>query len=152
MRSSLLVLVLTISAVVHSAAAQISVVPIRDLAFGPVIVGVPSYVPPSHPTRSGQFRFTAPPQSRVRVRLTLPNHLDGPAGATLPISFGNNDAVAIGTAPNSVPMSLNPKATSVFQMATSTTMNVWLGGRVTPAGNQRQGNYTGTITLTVTIQ
>jgi hypothetical protein len=28
---------------------------------------------------------------------------------------------------------------------------VFIGGTVSPAGNQRQGNYTGTITFTVTV-
>jgi hypothetical protein len=34
---------------------------------------------------------------------------------------------------------------------TSPTTNVWLGGTVTPAGNQPHGSYTGTITFTVTV-
>ena len=150
MRSSLPVLLLALSALAGPAAAQISVAPIRDLAFGPVIIGVPSYVPPSHPTRSGQFRFTAPVNSKVRLRFTLPSRLDGPAGATLPISFGNNDAIAQGTAPNSVPDTFNPKGASVQMIVPSPIVNVWIGGTVTPAGNQPQGNYTGTIIFTVT--
>jgi hypothetical protein len=48
-----------------SAAAQITLTPVRDLAFGPVIVGVPTHIGPSHPVRSGQFQFTAPLLSRV---------------------------------------------------------------------------------------
>jgi hypothetical protein len=133
------------------AAAQISVTPIRDLAFGPVIVGIPTHTPPSHPVRSGQFRLTAPLLTRVRFRFTLPNRLNGPAGATLPISFSNNDGIAVGTGPTSVPVVFNPRATQVFQIVTSTTINVFIGGTVSPAGNQRQGNYIGTITFTVTV-
>jgi hypothetical protein len=87
----------------------------------------------------------------VRFRFTLPTRLNGPAGATLPISFANNDGIASGTAPNSVPATFNPRATTVFQIVTSTTINIWLGGTVSPAGNQRQGNYIGTITFTVTV-
>lgn len=150
MRFVLLVLVLALPGTARPVAAQISVAPIRDLAFGPVIVGVPSYIPPSHPTRSGQFQFTVPAQSRVRLRFTLPSRLDGPAGATLPIGFNNGDAIAIGTAPNSVPEAGNPQASWVFTV-TSPTTNVWLGGTVTPAGNQPHGSYTGTITFTVTV-
>ena len=150
MRFVLLVLVLALIAHARPATAQISVIPIRDLAFGPVIVGLPSNVPPSHPTRSGQFQFTAPTGSRVRLRFTLPDQLDGPAGAAMPISFRNGDAIAIGTAPNSVPQSLNPRAASVFTIP-SPTMNVFIGGTVTPAGNQAHGSYAGTITFTVTV-
>jgi hypothetical protein len=151
MRSTLLVLVIALSALVRSAAAQVSVVPIRDLAFGPVIIGVPSYVPPTHPTRSGQFRITAPVGARLRLRFTLPNRLNGPGSATLPIDFGSNDALSRGTAPNSVPETFNPKGASVQLIVPTPTVNVWIGGIVSPAGNQSQGNYSGTIIFTVTV-
>jgi hypothetical protein len=132
-----------------SAAAQIAVAPVRDLAFGPVIVGVPSTVGPSHPTRSGQFQISAPLATRVQIRLTLPNQLAGPAGAQLPIGFSNNDAIVVGTASGSVPSTFNPKATHVFR-TTSAITNVFIGGSVTPAASQPQGNYAATIILTVT--
>ncbi|MGH7580489.1 MAG: DUF4402 domain-containing protein [Gemmatimonadales bacterium] len=151
MRFTLWLLAVALVATSRSAAAQVSVIPVRDLAFGPVIVGVPTQIPPSHPVRSGQFRLTAPPQTRMRFRLTLPNRLDGPAGATLPISFNNTDGIVVGTAPNSVPETFNPKATKIFEDAASTTIHVFIGGTVSPAGNQPPGNYTGTITFTVTI-
>jgi len=147
----LLLLVVLVGATRPAAAAQITVTPIRDLAFGPVIVGVPTSIPPSHPVRSGQFRLSAPLLIRARLRFTLPTRLNGPAGATLPISFNNNDAIAVGTAPNSVPVTFNPKATKIFQPILATSMFVFIGGTVSPAGNQRQGDYTGTITLTVTV-
>jgi hypothetical protein len=148
MRSRLLVLLPALVGV-PSAAAQISVSPVRDLAFGPVIVGVPTTIGPSDPTRSGQFRITAPLDTRIQIRLTLPNQLGGPAGAQLPIDFANNDAIVVGTGSGSVPSTFNPKATHVLR-TTSATTNVFIGGRVTPATNQAQGNYTATITLTVT--
>ena len=131
--------------------AQISVTAIRPLAFGPVIVGVPTSIAPSHPVRSGQFRLVAPLNRNVRFRFTLPNRLNGPSGATMPISFGNSDAIALGQGPTSVPVAFDPKVQQTFQIVSSTTIFVFIGGRVTPAGNQRQGNYTGTITFTVTI-
>jgi hypothetical protein len=149
MRPRLLVLLATLGAV-PSAAAQITVTPIRDLAFGSVIAGIPSTVGPSHPTRSGQFRITAPLNSRVQVRFTVPDDLAGPAGAQLPITFGSNDAIAIETAPGSTPTAFNPKATRNLQFLGGTTYNVFIGGTVTAATNQRQGNYAATITLTVT--
>jgi hypothetical protein len=132
-------------------AAQITVIPVRDLAFGPVIVGVPTYVPPSHPVRSGEFRISGPSGSRVQVRFTLPNGLDGPAGATLPISFANNDAIHVSTGPGGVPATFNPKATRNIQL-TGDDLLVFIGGTVSPTGNQPQGNYAGTITLTINVQ
>ena len=123
---------------VGPAAAQVSVAGIRDLAFGPVIIGIPSTVAPSDAVRSGQYRFTAPAGSRVRIDFDLPSQLNGPASAKLPIKFGKTDAVIVGNAPGSVPTALdpNPKANLKFDMGTSTAANIFLGGTVTPAGNQ----------------
>jgi len=112
---------------------------------------VPTSIAPSHPVRSGQFRVTTLPSTRLRLRFTLPNRLDGPGGATLPIAFNNNDALHVGSAPNSVPETFNPKATKNVQITTDTTLFLFIGGTVSPAGNQQQGNYAGTITLTVNI-
>jgi len=139
---------------VGPAAAQVSVAGIRNLAFGPVIIGIPSTVAPSDAVRSGQYRFTAPAGSRVRIDFDLPSQLNGPASAKLPIKFGKTDAVIVGNAPGSVPTALdpNPKANLKFDMGTSTAANIFLGGTVTPAGNQAPGSYVATVVLTVTIQ
>ena len=150
MRFALLVALGALLAGGTPAVAQITVAPVRDLAFGPVIVGVPTTIPPSHPVRSGQFQVTAPLLTRVRFRLTLPARLDGPAGASLPITFANGDAIRIGTAPNTAPTVFNPKGAEVFVVA-SPTIHVFIGGTVSPAGNQPQGDYTGTIILTVNV-
>ena len=149
MRFQLLVMLSALGAV-PPAVAQVAVTPIRDLEFGSVIVGVQSSVAPSHPTRSGQFRIDAPRNSKVQVRLTLPDQLAGPAGAQLPIAFANSDAIAVGGWPGSTPESFNPKATRNLQFAGGTIYNLFLGGTVTPAGNQSPGSYAATITLTVT--
>jgi hypothetical protein len=151
MRFILVLTLAALSAASRPAAAQISVTPVRDLAFGPVIVGVPTHIGPSHPVRGGQFRLTAPLATRVRIHLTLPNRLDGPAGARLPISYDGTDGIVVDAAPNSVPETFNPRATKQFQFVTSTTAFVFVGGTVSPAGNQPQGNYAGTITLTVNV-
>jgi hypothetical protein len=50
-----------------------------------------------------------------------------------------------------VPVSFDPNASQTFNIVTSTTINVFLGGTVTPAANQATGDYTNTITLTVTV-
>jgi hypothetical protein len=115
-----------------------------------VIVGIPSTVAPSHPTRSGQFRITAPVNTKVKVRLTLPSQLAGPGGAQLPINFSSNDAIAVGGWSGATPDNFNPKATKNLQFTGGTIYNVFIGGTVSPAANQSQGSYAATITLTVT--
>lgn len=136
------------------ATAQVSVAGIRDLAFGPVIVGIPSTVAPSDAVRSGQYRFTAPAAARVRIDFDLPSQLNGPSGAKLQIRFGKTDAVIVGNAAGSVPIALdpNPKANQKFDMGTNTAANIFLGGTVNPATTQAPGSYVATIVLTVTIQ
>ena len=146
---------LVFAALLASAApcsAQLVVQGVRDLDFGPVIRGIASSVPPSDPIRSGQFYFRTPAiGTNIRIQFTLPTQLNGPSGATLPISFGTTDAIAKGTATSSVAATFNPNTPVTFQMVTRRDANVWLGGRVTPAANQTVGSYTNTVIITVTI-
>jgi hypothetical protein len=151
MRLTSLAAACALLAMATPAAAQITVTGIRNLAFGPVIRGVATHVLPSDAVKSGQFRFVTAIGNQVRIRFTLPNRLNGPSGANMPISFSTTDAIARGTGPASVPVTFNPNTTSTFTIATSTTINVFIGGTVTPAANQALGGYTNTITLTVTV-
>jgi hypothetical protein len=131
--------------------AQLSVVGLRNLAFGAVIQGISSRVPPSDPVKSGQFEILVPAGSRVRVRYTLPNRLNGPAGARMNIQFGNNDAIALLQAPAGVPSTFNPRAPQTINMGPSTRLWIFLGGTVTPPGTQAPGAYSNTVILTVTV-
>lgn len=136
----------------RTATAQTVVSGIRDLNFGTVIQGVATQVAPTDPVKSGQFYFRTPAiGSRVRIQFTLPTRLNGPAGATMPITFQTTDGFIQGTATTSVGVTFNPNATSTFNMVTSADANVWLGGRVTPAVNQTVGAYSNTIIMTVTV-
>lgn len=150
-RTSLLVLALLAGAAVPCA-GQLVVQGVRNLDFRVVLQGVAASVAPTHPTQSGQFYFRTPGLgSRIRIQFTLPSVLNGPSGATMPISFANNDAMAQGTSPASNPAFFNPRATVTFTMATSPDANVWLGGRVTPAAAQQVGSYSNTVIMTVTL-
>jgi hypothetical protein len=131
------------------AAAQVSVSPVRDLAFGPVIVGIPTHIPPSHPVRSGQFRATTPAGARVRFRFSLPNRLVGPGGATLPISFGAGDGIATATGAGGTTMTFRPGSSPSAPITSTGTVLILIGGTVSPTATQQQGDYTGTITLTL---
>lgn len=132
--------------------AQSQVTGIRNLAFGPVIRGVPASVAPGDPVRSGRFYVRLQLNRQVRLQFNLPTRLTWVGGGgNLPISFGTTDGIAQGTAPSSVPVVFNPNAAQTFTLVTSADFNVNLGGRVTPAAGQATGNYTGTVTLTVTF-
>jgi hypothetical protein len=149
MRLSSLVAAGVLLAAATPAAAQLSVTGIRNLAFGPVIRGVALHVLPSDAVRSGQFRFVTPIGSVVRLQFTLPNRLNGPAGATMPISFNSTDAFAVGAA---APVTFNPNNAQTFTIVSSNTINVYIGGTVSPSAAQTFGSYANTITLTLTLQ
>jgi hypothetical protein len=151
MRLSSLVAAGVLLAAATPAAAQVTVSGIRNLAFGPVIRGVATHVFPNDAVKSGQFRFITAIGSRVRLQFTLPTRLNGPAGARLNISFSTTDGIAVGSASNSVPVTFNPNQAQTFNIVTSTTINVFLGGTVSPTANQAFGSYTNTVTLTVTL-
>jgi len=149
MRLSLLAAGCAVLATATPAAAQVTVSGIRNLAFGPVIRGVAVHVLPSDAVKSGQFRFVTAIGNVVRLTFTLPNRLNGPSGATMPISFNTTDAFAIGAA---APVTFNPNAAQTFTIASSTTINVFIGGTVSPSAAQTFGSYTNTITFTVQLQ
>ncbi len=48
-------------------------------------------------------------------------------------------------------MTFNPNNAQTFNIVSSNTINVFIGGTVSPAANQTLGAYTNTITLTVTV-
>jgi hypothetical protein len=151
MRPCLFVLLL-LTAFTARGSAQSSVTGVRNLNFGPVIRGVPSSVPPTDAIKSGRFHVVHILNRQVQVRFTLPTNLARVGGGgNLAITFGATDAIAQGTAGNSVPLTFNPNNTQTFTLVTSADFFVNLGGRVSPAANQATGNYAGTITLTCTF-
>ncbi len=152
MRLSALAGACALLAMTSPAIAQVTVSGVRDLAFGAVIKGIPTHVLPSDAVKSGQFQVLATNGTRVRTQFTLPNRLNGPAGATMPISFGATDAVSSGNAGNSNPVVFNPNNAQNFQVVPSKPLAVFLGGTVSPPVNQAVGAYANTITLTVTVQ
>jgi hypothetical protein len=82
---------------VSTANAQVSVAGVRSLAFGFLTLGVSNGVLPTDPVKSGQWTITAPVGLRIQIRLTVPNQLLGPSGATLPVSIKNGGALRQGT-------------------------------------------------------
>jgi hypothetical protein len=123
----------------------------RDLAFGGVMRGVAKHILPGDPVRSGQFEFKAAFNNNVRITFTLPTRLNGPAGATMPISFSTTDGNLKGQGPTSTLIVFNPNATNSWTLVSSNTFNVWIGGTVTPAAGQAFGSYSNTISMTVTV-
>ena len=143
---------LALGALAPAASAQIVVQGVRDLDFGVVLPGLQTSVLATDPIQSGQYYFSTPALgTRVRIRFDLPSQLDEPGGASMPITFKNNDAMIEGTAPASPPVFFNPNANTNLVMTTSRDANIWLGGTVSPVGGQAVGTYTAPVVVTITI-
>lgn len=152
MNRCLLPLVLALVAVATPLAGQSQVTGVRNLAFGVVIRGVPNSVAPSDPIRSGRFYVRHQLNHQIQLRFTLPTQLPRVGGGgNLPITFGSTDGIAQGTAGSSQPATFNPNNAQTYNLVTSADFYVNLGGRVSPAAAQATGNYSGTVTLTVTF-
>lgn len=122
-----------------------SVTGIRNLTFGTVIPGVPTTVLQNDAVRSGQFRIAGVIIRNVTIGFTLPTAMNGPLGATMPITFLNNSAGFTTVFQGNTPFNPNtPYNETVWFNATIT-----LGGRVNPTPTQRSGNYTANIVMTV---
>jgi len=134
-----------------TASAQLAMLGVRDLKFGAVMAGVAKHVFPSDALNSGEYDVTASLNGHLQLKFTLPSQLNGPAGATMPISFANSDGIILETGPGSVPVTFNPKGTTVYRLSNGNRMLIFLGGTVSPVTNQRIGSYTAPVTLTLTI-
>lgn len=135
----------------RSVAAQITVRGVRGLAFGTVVPGIPGQVLRTDPVKSGQFEIQGPFLTFIRLTFTLPTVLNGPLGATMPLSFAANDAgYSISNAIGNQ-TAFNPAQSYQSLIWIGGRSGVWLGGRVAPIAGQRAGNYTGTVVLSVVV-
>jgi hypothetical protein len=145
---------LTLGAVLFAAPTPLpaqAVVGTQNLTFGNVIPGVPSTVLKTDAVHSGQIRITGAGLFRsVTLRFTLPTLMNGPSGATMPISFNGTDAGVSWQGTIGTQTTFNPAApfTTTLWLGSGT---VYLGGRVSPAPAQAAGSYSGTIILTVIL-
>jgi hypothetical protein len=131
-------------------AQSISVRGVRGLIFGTVVPGVPARVLRTDAANSGQFEVRGPPPKLIQMTLTLPAALNGPAGATMPLSFATNDAGYSITNSIASQIAFDPNRTYTTFLITN-RVGVFLGGTVSPSVGQRAGSYSGTVVLSVVV-
>jgi len=127
--------------------AQLTVTGQDPLEFGQVLPGIPSTVAAGDPA-AGRFLVSGAGSNTVQLSFDLPDELNGPEGAGLPISFAS-DAAGYGSASGTPSGTFDPNDNSHDQSLVDGDLYVFIGGTVTPATEQAQGSYTGSITLNV---
>jgi hypothetical protein len=122
---------------------------VRDVQFGIVIPGLPAQVLRTDAANSGQYSLTGDKNRVVQLQFTLPTTMNGPSGATMPLSFGASDAGFSPAETVTSQVGFDPRVSFVGTLSNNGRAAVFLGGQALPAGGQRSGTYTATITLTV---
>lgn len=147
--------------------APLTTTGIHALQFGFMTPGVAATILPRD-AGSGEFRIAGVRgATRVRITFTLPASMTGPGGATIPLNFNGNYAALCEYDPtnNCVagsyfawnPVTTNPQTDKPLRYGggkpdyTNDQLAVWIGGVATPAANQRPGNYTSTINVTLAV-
>jgi hypothetical protein len=128
---------------------------LRDLAFGSVPKGLATTIAPAAAT-AGAWQITGNPNAFVTIAFTLPTQLTNIhalPGSTMPISFGLTSA--LWRRANNNPAgatAFNPAIGTVarFGPPPNPTINIWIGGTVSPAPTAKPGIYQGTIVLSLT--
>ncbi|MFH2035440.1 MAG: hypothetical protein ABIJ45_03475 [Candidatus Zixiibacteriota bacterium] len=140
--------------------AVLSVTSTHDLAFGDVLQGVPKTADKTVVADAGVFQISGAGGQEISMHLQLPDFLWNSTGGSedrLVISFSNTDAdidtTAAGTPaahglgaivdqdPHNLSDAVLGGADNILQL--------FLGGTVSPAVDQRAGSYTADIVLTV---
>ena len=148
MRGLRYALVLTLTAIMPLAGQRpLTVTGIQSLTFGTLIPGIPSVVPRTDAVKSGRFDVGGPHDTQGQVTFTLPSVLTGPAGATLPLTFGGSDAGYSQSQNIGSQVGFDPKQPFLISFSGQGRGSVFVGGTALPAPTQRAGSYTGTITL-----
>ncbi len=123
----------------------------RPLAFGQVLPGVPRFVPRTDAASSGEFEIRGRKFSPILMQFTLPAALTGPGGASMPVSFGSNDAGYSPSGSVGAQTGFNPTTGGTGVLPNNGRASVFLGGTARPLTGQASGAYVGTVVLTVTI-
>lgn len=123
----------------------------RSLTFGTLLAGVNKSVLRTDAINGGQLDISGPGRASVLLTFTLPTTMAGPAGATLPISFGSNDGGWSPPQQIGTQTGFDPRAPFTAPLDQNGKVSVYLGGTAKPTANQKAGSYTGTITLTVVV-
>ncbi len=137
--------------VVGAQGKPLNVSGVHALTFGAVFPGVARVISRTDPANAGQFDIGYAKFSPIQLTFALPAVMNGPAGATMPLVFGANDAGYSSPETITSQVGFDPRVAFATALDKNGRAAVFLGGRAQPLASQRAGAYTATITLTVTV-
>lgn len=126
-----------------------------NLDFTTVFPGVTKTVSPqtngAASATAGLVTVQGQSNGQVTVSFVMPSPmvLNGPSGATLPLSFSATSGCWGASNTQSACTPYDAATTLTQRLSGTGFMHVWLGGTVAPAVNQTAGAYTATITMNV---
>lgn len=136
----------------------LSVTAVQNLMFGNVFQGIAKLMPKNNDDSSGIFSIIGAPSAGISIYLTMPDYLALPDGSDrLIVSFNSTDANVDTTVVtpatfagvdgwiNQDPRNLPPAT----RIGAGGQTRIYLGGKVSPAVNQKAGNYAGDIVCSV---
>lgn len=127
--------------------APLTAAGVHDLIFGTVAAGA-TKTPTNLATDAGRFNISGQASAPVFIDFTLPTVLTGAGATTIPITFGGTDGL-LWTAYPTTFVPFNPNTTFATSLDASGNLVIGISGTVSPPLGTTTGNYTGTITLTV---
>jgi len=123
----------------------------NDLTFGDVFPGIPKEISRYTPGAAAEFLVTGTAGAEVTIDFTLPTYMNA-SGYNMQLVFHETDCAMDSTsAPDQTDPghdNLDPWHTITYRLGSS-GLTIWLGGMVIPGLHQKQGDYSGTIVLTV---
>jgi hypothetical protein len=129
----------------------LNVTGVRGITFGVVFPGVPRVVVRTDAANAGQFDVGYAKFSPIQITFTLPAVMSGPAGATMPLVFGANDGGYSSPETITSQVGFDPRVAFATALDKNGRAAVFIGGTAQPLTSQRAGNYTATITMTITV-
>lgn len=126
---------------------QVTVTPIRDLSFGPLMAGSTGVVTVDQAGSRGELELDG--NGTVSVQFVLPAAMQGPNGATIPLRFGYGDGAYVASS-SSQPVRFDPRVPQTVKLpGGSASGRLMLGGKADVPAMPNSGLYSIGITVIV---
>lgn len=121
----------------------------QDLQFGQLLGGVVSQVSPDDAGQNAQLRIRGRQNQTLEVAFDLPGALQRPAGGQIPLTFGPSDAHFSASGGTGDRLPFDPTTPWTVTLTQQGWSWIFLGGAALPPAQAPLGEYSATITLTI---